>query len=238
MPSWRKRPKPSPRRKSETSGRWPATSASGRGAGTSATASPATRTAAHQCFSFAGENQFHAIFGGGPSYIVHPVRHGAGACRARCRVPHRRARRRASRAGRGVLRPAPPRSGPRERPGRRRGARRGAAAGAASRYAQRVSQGDGSRGVDARRRQRGGRARDGSGCLPDARGSSWAAWRRSRGVCRRSRKLLAGQRITPELAARAGEIAVADARPLSKNAYKVPMTKAIVERTILQVGRV
>ena len=49
-------------------------------------------------------------------------------------------------------------------------------------------------------------------------------------------KVLAGQRITPELAARAGEIAVADARPLSKNAYKVPMTKAIVERTILQVG--
>ena len=26
----------------------------------------------NQCFSFAGENQFHAIFGGGPSYIVHP----------------------------------------------------------------------------------------------------------------------------------------------------------------------
>ena len=39
-------------------------------------------------------------------------------------------------------------------------------------------------------------------------------------------KVLAGQRITPELAARAGEIAVAGARPLSKNAYKVPMTRA------------
>ena len=24
------------------------------------------------CFSVAGENEFHAIFGGGPSYIVHP----------------------------------------------------------------------------------------------------------------------------------------------------------------------
>src|SRR5205814_3262583 len=24
------------------------------------------------CFSMAGENEFHAIFGGGPSYIVHP----------------------------------------------------------------------------------------------------------------------------------------------------------------------
>ena len=26
----------------------------------------------NRCFSLAGENQFHAIFGGGPSFIVHP----------------------------------------------------------------------------------------------------------------------------------------------------------------------
>ena len=39
------------------------------------------------------------------------------------------------------------------------------------------------------------------------------------------------------LAARAGEASIAVARPLSKNAYKVPMTKAIVERTILQVAK-
>jgi xanthine dehydrogenase YagS FAD-binding subunit len=49
-------------------------------------------------------------------------------------------------------------------------------------------------------------------------------------------KLLTGQRITPELAVRAGESAVAGARPLSKNAYKVPMVRAIVERTILRVA--
>ena len=49
-------------------------------------------------------------------------------------------------------------------------------------------------------------------------------------------KVLAGQRVTPELAARAGEIAVDGARPLSKNAYKVPMTRAIVERTVMQVA--
>ena len=41
-------------------------------------------------------------------------------------------------------------------------------------------------------------------------------------------KLLAGQRITPELAAKAGEAAVAGARPLAKNAYKVPLTRAMV----------
>ena len=45
-------------------------------------------------------------------------------------------------------------------------------------------------------------------------------------------KLLVGKRITPELAAQAGEAAVAGARPLAKNAYKVPLTKAMVRRTI------
>ena len=44
-------------------------------------------------------------------------------------------------------------------------------------------------------------------------------------------KLLAGQRITPELAAKAGEAAVGGARPLAKNGYKVPMVRAMVART-------
>jgi xanthine dehydrogenase YagS FAD-binding subunit len=45
-------------------------------------------------------------------------------------------------------------------------------------------------------------------------------------------KLLAGQRITKELAAKAGEAAIAGARPLAKNGYKVPMVRAMVARTI------
>lgn len=44
--------------------------------------------------------------------------------------------------------------------------------------------------------------------------------------------LLVGQRITPELARRVGEVAVAGARPLSKNAYKVRLTSGLVERTL------
>ena len=44
-------------------------------------------------------------------------------------------------------------------------------------------------------------------------------------------KMLAGQRVTPELAAKAGEAAVAGARPLAKNGYKVPMVRAMVART-------
>src|ERR1700736_2527935 len=37
--------------------------------------------------------------------------------------------------------------------------------------------------------------------------------------------MLVGQRITPELAAKAGEAAIEGARPLAKNKYKVPLTK-------------
>jgi xanthine dehydrogenase YagS FAD-binding subunit len=45
--------------------------------------------------------------------------------------------------------------------------------------------------------------------------------------------LLAGQRITPELAAQAGELALEGANPLAKNRYKIPLTKAVVRRTLL-----
>jgi xanthine dehydrogenase YagS FAD-binding subunit len=33
---------------------------------------PCYKAGGNRCFSVAGENEFHAIFGGGPSYIVHP----------------------------------------------------------------------------------------------------------------------------------------------------------------------
>jgi len=33
---------------------------------------PCFKAGGKQCFSINGENQFHAIFGGGPSFIVHP----------------------------------------------------------------------------------------------------------------------------------------------------------------------
>ena len=50
-------------------------------------------------------------------------------------------------------------------------------------------------------------------------------------------KLLAGQRITPALAAKAGDLAVAGARPLAKNGYKVPLTRGMVSRTLEALGR-
>jgi xanthine dehydrogenase YagS FAD-binding subunit len=50
-------------------------------------------------------------------------------------------------------------------------------------------------------------------------------------------KLLTGQRITTELAAKVGEAAIAGARPLKKNAYKVPLTKTVVRRTVEGLAR-
>jgi xanthine dehydrogenase YagS FAD-binding subunit len=49
--------------------------------------------------------------------------------------------------------------------------------------------------------------------------------------------MLAGQRITPELATKAGEAAVEGARPLAKNKYKVPLTQAVVKRTLLSLAQ-
>jgi xanthine dehydrogenase YagS FAD-binding subunit len=52
----------------------------------------------------------------------------------------------------------------------------------------------------------------------------------------RAAQLLEGQRVTPELAAKAAEAAVEDARPLTKNRYKVPLTRAVVRRTLLKAA--
>jgi CO/xanthine dehydrogenase FAD-binding subunit len=49
--------------------------------------------------------------------------------------------------------------------------------------------------------------------------------------------ILAGQRITPELAARAGEAAAEGANPLAKNAYKVSLTKALVRPTVVWLAQ-
>lgn len=48
--------------------------------------------------------------------------------------------------------------------------------------------------------------------------------------------MLAGQRITPELAAQAGEAAIEGAHPLAKNKYKLPLTKGVVRRTLLSLA--
>jgi xanthine dehydrogenase YagS FAD-binding subunit len=74
-----------------------------------------------------------------------------------------------------------------------------------------------------------------------------------RAVCRRARivlggvapipwrlpkveAMLAGSRVTKELAADAAEAALAGAQPLPKNRYKVPLMKTLVRRTLLSMA--
>ncbi len=47
-------------------------------------------------------------------------------------------------------------------------------------------------------------------------------------------QLLVGKPLTEELAKEAAKAAVADAKPLSKNAYKVPILETVVRRTIMK----
>lgn len=49
----------------------------------------------------------------------------------------------------------------------------------------------------------------------------------------RAEQIIKGRAITPEAAAKAAEAAVAGAKPLSMNAYKVEITKTLVKRAIL-----
>jgi xanthine dehydrogenase YagS FAD-binding subunit len=50
-------------------------------------------------------------------------------------------------------------------------------------------------------------------------------------------RLLAGQRVTPELTAKVAEAAVAGATPLPKNKYKVPLTRETVQRAVLSLSK-
>jgi xanthine dehydrogenase YagS FAD-binding subunit len=49
-------------------------------------------------------------------------------------------------------------------------------------------------------------------------------------------RLLAGQRITAELAQKAANLALNGANPLAKNAYKIPLMKSIVQRSLLDAA--
>lgn len=196
---------------------------------------PCYKAGGNQCFSFAGENQFHAIFGGGPSYIVHPSDTAPAlvALEAQFRIvqpngertvaagdfftlPRQSAARENTLAADEVLASI---SLPTPRPTRRSG------------YHKIMDRAAWTHAVVS------------AAVVLDMEDE----------VCRSARivlggvapipwrvpeaeRVLAGQRITPDLAARAGETAVAGARPLSKNAYKVPLAKAVVERAILRVA--
>ena len=193
---------------------------------------PCLKNGGDTCFSVSGENRFHAIFGGGPSYIVHPSDTAPAlvALDAKFRVvgpsgermvpaaeffvlPHQDVARENVLAADEVL------AGvqlPSAVPGRR------------STYNKVLD------------REAWTHAVVSAAVVLDmdkeicksARivlgGVAPIPWR-----LQKVESMLAGQRITPELAAKAGEAAIAGAQKLSRNGYKVPMTNALVRRTLL-----
>jgi xanthine dehydrogenase YagS FAD-binding subunit len=51
-------------------------------------------------------------------------------------------------------------------------------------------------------------------------------------------KFLIGKQLTPEVLAEAGTIALAEAKPLEKNAYKVPLAQTLVRRALAKAANV
>lgn len=196
---------------------------------------PCLKNGGKICFSASGENQFHAIFGGGPSYIVHPSDtapalvaldaefHIAGPKGERAlpaseffQLPRVDASRENVLAKDEILTavrlPAP-------RPGTR------------STYHKILDREAWTHAVvstaivlemDQQQICRSARVVLG-GVAP-------IPWRLPK-----VEAMLVGQHITPELAAKAGEASVEGAHPLAKNKYKVPLTRAVVKRTLLSL---
>ena len=188
------------------------------------------------CYSVSGENQFHAIFGGGPSHIVHPSDTAPAliALNAAFRIVGPSGERTVPAADFFTLPTANPLHENVLKDGEVLAAITVPAASASTRSTYHKV-------MDRE-------------AWTHAVVSAAIALDMSGDVCQRARivlggvapipwrlpeveRMLAGQRITPELAAKAGEAAVAGARPLAKNGYKVPLTKAVVKRTLESLGR-
>jgi xanthine dehydrogenase YagS FAD-binding subunit len=196
---------------------------------------PCYKAGGTQCFSVAGENEFHAIFGGGPSYIVHPSDTAPAlvALGATFHVVGPGGDRRLSAAEFFTL--------PRLNAAKENTL-------ADDEILASIQVPAGRPGVRSTYRKVMDRE-----AWTHAVVSAAVVLEMDQDVCRSARVVLggvapipwrleeveqqlAGQRITDALVRRAGEAAVAGARPLSQNAYKVPLTRNLVRRTIADLA--
>ncbi|PWT97070.1 MAG: molybdopterin dehydrogenase [Terriglobia bacterium] len=193
---------------------------------------PCFKNGGNKCFSVAGENQFHAIFGGGPSFIVHPSDTAPAllALDAKFRV--------AGPAGERTVPAADFFALPRVNASKENVLAKDEVL--VSIQLPRAARGVRSSYHKVLDREAWTHAVVSAAMVLDM----------DQDICKSARivlggvapipwrlpkveAMLAGQRITPELAARAGDAAVEGANPLAKNGYKVPLTKAVVRRTLL-----
>jgi xanthine dehydrogenase YagS FAD-binding subunit len=196
---------------------------------------PCYKAGGSQCFSITGENQFHAILGGGPSFIVHPSDTAPAlmALDATFRIEGPAGERFVPASNFFVL--------PQRTPARE----------------NLLADDEVLTGVDLPAPRPGTRStyhkvldRE---AWTHAVVSAAIVLEIEKSICRSARvvlggvapipwrvpaaeQLLIGKRITPELAAQVAETALAGANPLRNNAYKVPLTKTIVRRTVLELA--
>ncbi|HTA43637.1 MAG TPA: FAD binding domain-containing protein [Bryobacteraceae bacterium] len=196
---------------------------------------PCFKAGGNTCFSIDGENQFHAIFGGGPSFIVHPSDTAPAlvALDATFRVIGPSGERKLAAADFFTLPKA--------------NAARENALGEDELLASvdfpEVRPGTRSTYHKVMDREAWTHAIVSAAIVLDM----------DKDVCRSARivlggvapipwripeaeRLLAGQRVTTALAAKVAETAVAGANPLAKNAYKVPLTREIVQRNVISLA--
>jgi xanthine dehydrogenase YagS FAD-binding subunit len=196
---------------------------------------PCYKAGGDRCFSAGGENQLHAIFGGGPSYIVHPsdLAPALVALGATFRVAGSAGERAVAASDFFVL----PRQDPRHE-------------NVLADDEVLVSVSVPAPAASTRSTYHKVMDRE---AWTHALSSAAVVMQMEGDVCRRAsivlggvapvpwrvgeaEALLAGRRVTPELAREVGAAAVAGARPLAKNAYKVPLTRTVVERTVLALA--
>jgi xanthine dehydrogenase YagS FAD-binding subunit len=193
---------------------------------------PCFKAGGNTCFSITGENQFHAIFGGGPSFIVHPSDTAPAlvALGAKFQVVGPKGERMIPAADFFIL---PKQNAARENA---------------------LGEDEALASIDLPAARPGTRStyhkvldRE---AWTHAVVSAAVVLQMDKDVCRsahivlggvapipwrvaEAERLLTGQRVTPELAAKAAATAVVGATPLAKNAYKVPLTREVVQRTVL-----
>ena len=189
----------------------------------------------NECFSIAGENRYHAIFGGGPSFIAHPsdVAPALIALEASFRIVGPRGERTLSGEDFFVL--------PRQDVAHENVL-------ADDEVLVSVDLPEPSEGMRSSYRKIMDRE-----AWTHALVSVAVVLEMDGDVCHKARialggvapipwrvpaaeELLAGQRVTRELAESVGTAAVAGATPLTKNAYKVPLTQRVVERSLLALA--
>jgi xanthine dehydrogenase YagS FAD-binding subunit len=196
---------------------------------------PCLKNGGNICYSANGENQLHAIFGGGPSYIVHPSDTAPAlvALDAQFRIAGPSGERTVAASDFFAL--------PRIDPARENVLAKDELLVAIHLPAAKP----GVRSIYHKVLDRE--------AWTHAVVSAAIVLEMDHGVCRTARivlggvapipwrlpkveSMLVGHRITPELAASAGEASVEGARPLAKNKYKIPLTRAIVKRTLLSLA--